>query len=298
MSFERWATFSVQDHLAKNAFVAEVLIYDKLVIPYPASFEDEEWRRWEQRGWNPEYLEKCFHKLGSLVEPVPWDEFHRQEFADRREAARQTGQDAYWTTKRFLQQKLENKQRRSEIPIRPVVAYTSQEEWEKEFKPQKQKPTSKSAIITPKSIQANVDRMAFLFRHEFLVPDSDSEPHIDVLRRAVELAEDPEYKEARGALYDWQEKLVSMGGTGEGAIVDMKKLLAKYDVSMKRAKWKRLRHYTCFFAALAVPFAKEAALIPAATALAAEAGVKIIEFISGNNEPAIPQSLGPAVGLQ
>jgi hypothetical protein len=32
---ELWGTFSVKDHLRERAFVAEVLLYDRLVIPRP-----------------------------------------------------------------------------------------------------------------------------------------------------------------------------------------------------------------------------------------------------------------------
>jgi hypothetical protein len=34
---EIWAAYSVTDHLAKKAFVADVMLYDRLVIPIPAA---------------------------------------------------------------------------------------------------------------------------------------------------------------------------------------------------------------------------------------------------------------------
>jgi hypothetical protein len=33
MTIELWGTFSVRDHLVDRAFVADVLLYDRLVIP-------------------------------------------------------------------------------------------------------------------------------------------------------------------------------------------------------------------------------------------------------------------------
>ena len=121
MSLERWATFSVNDHTAKKAFVSEVLLYDKLVIPYPPENDKAEWKRWARKGWNPAWLENCFEELGPLKEAIPWDEYRRQQFADRWKAARQVGQDAYYTTKMLLQQAMAAK---GGVRVRPVIPYT------------------------------------------------------------------------------------------------------------------------------------------------------------------------------
>lgn len=48
MPRELWGTFSVADHLRERAFVAEILLYDRLVIPVPP--DDEERGRWEDLG--------------------------------------------------------------------------------------------------------------------------------------------------------------------------------------------------------------------------------------------------------
>lgn len=49
MSRERWGTFSVKDHQRKRAFVAETLLYDRLIIPYPPN--PEERKRWSEQKW-------------------------------------------------------------------------------------------------------------------------------------------------------------------------------------------------------------------------------------------------------
>jgi hypothetical protein len=36
---ETWGTFSVTDHLGRRAFVADVILYDRLVIPVPDAEE-------------------------------------------------------------------------------------------------------------------------------------------------------------------------------------------------------------------------------------------------------------------
>ena len=51
MPDELWGTFSVRDHLRRRAFIADVLLYDRLVIPYPP--DDEQRREWRSEGVGP-----------------------------------------------------------------------------------------------------------------------------------------------------------------------------------------------------------------------------------------------------
>ena len=39
-----WAAYAVTDHLAKKAFVADVMLYDRLVIPVPAPDDHARWQ--------------------------------------------------------------------------------------------------------------------------------------------------------------------------------------------------------------------------------------------------------------
>ena len=73
---EVWGTFSVLDHLRTGAFVAEVLTYDRLVIPAPPEGDGAEYGRWRRKGWDPD-RHKAFRDLlgeaGLLLE-IPWDD--------------------------------------------------------------------------------------------------------------------------------------------------------------------------------------------------------------------------------
>ena len=42
MSRQHWGTFSVRDHLQPYAFITEVFLYDRLIIPHPADNEDQQ----------------------------------------------------------------------------------------------------------------------------------------------------------------------------------------------------------------------------------------------------------------
>jgi hypothetical protein len=63
MDWELWGTFSVGDHLRRRAFVADVLLYDRLVVPTPPASEPEEEKRWVDMGWEPEHQRKLLDLL-------------------------------------------------------------------------------------------------------------------------------------------------------------------------------------------------------------------------------------------
>lgn len=54
MAREVWGTFAVSDHCAARAFVADAMLYDRLVLPVPPANDKSEWERWTAKGWNPQ----------------------------------------------------------------------------------------------------------------------------------------------------------------------------------------------------------------------------------------------------
>ena len=90
MKTELWGTFSVRDHMRRRAFVADVLLYDRLMIPRPTTPEEEEpdpgemdqLTRWRQRRWQPERLRRLLDILGEedLAVELPWGKEVRQDW--------------------------------------------------------------------------------------------------------------------------------------------------------------------------------------------------------------------------
>jgi hypothetical protein len=75
MPDEVWGTFSIDDHRRPRAFVADVLLYDQLVVPYPAT--GEEGRIWE-KAWGID-LDRLERKLdildaAGMVQLAHWSE--------------------------------------------------------------------------------------------------------------------------------------------------------------------------------------------------------------------------------
>ena len=64
---ETWGTYSVRDHCRRRPFVADVLLYDRLVIPCPP--DEYEAERWESKDWQPERLKGCLQYSESLLFP-------------------------------------------------------------------------------------------------------------------------------------------------------------------------------------------------------------------------------------
>ena len=66
---EMWGTFSVDDHLRRRAFVAEMVLYDRLVVPVPPTDDGEELRAWRDRGWEPERAKETVDLLEGAIYP-------------------------------------------------------------------------------------------------------------------------------------------------------------------------------------------------------------------------------------
>lgn len=85
MRLQQWGTFSVRDHLKPRAFVAEVLLFDKLVIPRPATQKEmnaegrgepseDQVIRWRRNQWDPDHQRDLLDILGEegLAIELPW----------------------------------------------------------------------------------------------------------------------------------------------------------------------------------------------------------------------------------
>jgi hypothetical protein len=70
MSREVWGTCAVKDHLAHDAFIRQVLLFDRLAVPYPR--DEQERNRWQRPNpadtaetWDPDQLDELLKLLGT-----------------------------------------------------------------------------------------------------------------------------------------------------------------------------------------------------------------------------------------
>jgi hypothetical protein len=229
MARERWGSFSVADHLKPRAFVADVLLYDKLVIPYPPDGKERE--RWAKKKWDPAKLSKVLKLLDEyeLVEQIPWDGPKIDFFKSRAAMARQLDNEmALGMTRWLLADKFKPE---TDIPgPKPwiVPAYPSPLAFKKEVRIGKPKPYDHSDLCVALS-------------NRFLVPSGPDifDSKLELLRKAADIAKDSDFIANRKRFYDWQDRVAREGYSQDEAEQEMNRYLEKYKKLVKKA-WRQV----------------------------------------------------------
>ena len=241
---EMWGTYSVRDHMFERPFVADVVLYDKLVVPVPppreSSEHESEWRRWEREGWDPALQERLLAILGERVVAVPWDAELRANWSGdltkQREA--QPLANAFFGTGSTLLARLH---RIGQLPthagaINAVATYRRLADLEQAIGLKKLTGTTK--------LPAG-ESVAILGR-ELLVPNSQYyKSDTDLLKAALELSS--ETKNRRQAYWDWQQRIFSEEKVSTASIQKSVKDMADLLADERRAvRWGKARLTTIF----------------------------------------------------
>lgn len=193
MAKEHWGTFSVNDHCADRAFIADVMLYDHLVIPVPPAGKEQEW---VDNGWQPKKQEALLKILGKRAVRIEWNEEKRGLWKERFKAAKRVGRDteawAFQSTRTELTQNLPA----HVMGVEAVSAFQSIDELEQELG-MHPVPASQLTFLPPGAVTA-------IIAHEFLVPDEPGWSHEDLLREAINLSSDRQFRRKRGSLWRWQ----------------------------------------------------------------------------------------------
>jgi hypothetical protein len=257
---ELWATYSVKDHQQLRAFIADVLFYDRLVIPVPSRELNEtrelnevyksEWDRWEKKNWDPALQESLLEVLQfagkyPVVEKVLWDSKLQGEWKARMVAENQgepVRKDTFMETRSVL---IET------IPfytwgVAAIGAtYRSLMALENELGV---KDTSGHRTILPSGA------LAVVLGQEFLFVDDPNLSHKDMLKKAVELATDDEYRGVRASLTAWEQKFLKDDKTDaqsiHRAVEEMYELLEKRNAVVRNSKIQTAVSYVFRFGVL------------------------------------------------
>lgn len=232
MAKEVWGTFSVKDHLEPRAFVAEVLLYDRLVIPVPPYSESEQRGQWAGQGWRPDRLDKLLTILGDRARPVQWDAAWRQIWRDRHEGTRavadRTGETAFQMTRDVLLQGLPS----YVTGVQAVANYASLPDLSTDLG---LRPSSKADLHgTPGLFTA-------ILGHEFLYPEDPRRNHEDLLEQAVALSKDRAFVRKRAAFWRWQREFLNDKGIADGhaikaAVEEMRENLEEVRAALRKEK--------------------------------------------------------------
>jgi hypothetical protein len=270
----RWGVFAVKDHQGAATLIPEVLLYDRLIFPYPVG---EERARWAAEGRDPDNLDKRLDLLGDLAEPVPWSLAYRGEWRAARDAIREDVADmereerenlGYMLTRRVLAQGV----RRSVSSLVDVVAaYPSRAALEADHFLGKAEDAAAACVA---------------LKYEFLTPASERDPE-GVLRDAVALAKDATFRERRQEFYHWQGEYLA-GTTGlspEQAVEAMHEMAQKYSDAVKSAHTKFVKK-TAFVVASAA-LSVTGALISMNPLPLVGTALSLVQFLTLDRKPTI-----------
>jgi len=285
---ELWATFSVMDHVRPGAFVAEVLLYDRLLLPVPPRASDlptdpearatseKEWKRWKDTKWDPARQGQLLGILGDLAEPIPWTADRQAEW--RQEMASQFDQAArngYFLTGTVLE-KFAPAMAQTVVAVSP---YRSLKQLANEQGIRRRTPHE---AIPRSAVMAVVGQ-------ELLVPPDPDRDDFQALADAVEVAHRADYRARRAALWRWQQRFVRGDQTDarsvRAAVQEMQQLVADLRRATGRERRWKLARKVFFFLRLGGSLAPGAAAVGAK---GAEVVASIGDFVTIGQAPAAP----------
>jgi hypothetical protein len=248
MPFQTWGTFSVTDHLGPRAFVADVVLYDRLVIPVP---DAEERKRWAGLSRRPDVLDRKLDILeeladrpeDSLVQRLNWTPNFRSYLDnaypdERSEARRRTTTYDVWAD--ALDRGLLAAAMRSGAlgPVSTpeiVPAYTSYSALDSEFK---------LRTVSAEQVARPDDRLVGVIGWEFLVPEDSALDDDSLLKQAVRLVQDEGFRAAREAFHEFRREATRLNANPEQFLRELESKLSDYQKATARAGSERIRTTT------------------------------------------------------
>jgi len=289
---ELWATFSVKDHCRRGAFIAEALLYDKLLIPVVPKHEDgiskeeadREWQRWKTNKWSPTRQTEILRILKDRAEPIAWTAARQAEWrAAMRKSFADARRDGYFQTGSVLQ-RFAPAMARTVVAVSPVYSLAELKTVSHVQRVKKRKAVSANALLA-------------VLGQELLVPSLRDGGYVKALETAVSIAGKDEYRGCRQALHEWHQKFVTSDSMTDAdsikeAVEEMKRLVNKLNTATKQQKkWRSLKQVFSFFTT-AFKFATPVAPIAASTGSAfASLGTFAVEQIA-------LETIGNDVGMQ
>jgi hypothetical protein len=220
MSIERWGAFSVVDHMDARKLAADVLLYDRLVLPKPPDWDRE---RWVKRKWEPEGLDRRLAQLGDAAIPATWDLDRQKQWQEKFRALREDARDmnaALHMTRRVLAEHGRDYRAPGVAAVEVIAAYQSEADF--------------SELDASGSLGAAGSELDFLIAQRLAVPEDD-DPE-DALKRALELRGDNTFIRRRRRFHHWQRQILSTGILPEDAARELVQLVSEYNDAVRKAK--------------------------------------------------------------
>lgn len=272
MWFERWGALSVADHVDTHALVANVLLYDRLIVPTIAEQDNRAERAyWAEQNWNPDLQAKRVAQLGDLAIPRPWDAERRAKFTSQmRELTahplRPVMVDAQGMTRRILAHEHVVERPAGVTHVQVIAAYNTADGLLRDFRVE--------------SRADHLETQAFLLSRRLAVPAID-DPE-DSLKVAIDLSRDDEFREHRAALFDWQERMVAQGIPPHEVVEALAVMTEKYNAKVRQASRKVLLKLAFTFFGVGAAFATGEVV-----GAGVGAALALVQFLTLESTPAV-----------
>ncbi len=286
MSFERWGSLSVVDHVDTEALIANVLLYDRLVIPVCTEQADRDERAyWVAHGWDPDLQLERLKQLGDRAVPRPWDDGRRTLFRTRMDELTAERFDArHIDDKQITRMILAKEQVVERIPgvneVSVIAAYNSEAGLRGDFE-----------VADEPDTESRADKLAaqaYLLTRRLALPAAAANG--DLLNAAAGLSRDKGFREKRTALFDWQETAVARKWGPEAAVAEIAAMTERYNEAVASALGKVRWRFAFTVCGVVLGFAGGGVGVAAASA-----ALSLIQFKLLDGKPAIePGSAAPA----
>jgi hypothetical protein len=255
-----------------RALVANVLLYDRLVVPVMTEQPDRDERAyWISKGWDPDLQLRRLETLEDLAVRRPWSAAHRKLFSDRARALAAEQYDARIFDDKQLTRMILAQEQVVEKPqgihdVTVVAAYNSTTALEHDF-PLADAPDHLSA-------------QGYLLSRRLAIPDlKDPE---DSLRQAINVSRDPDFRANRSDLFDWQELAVARQWSPQDTVERISEMTRRYNDKVREAvtkvRWRLA--FTVF--GIGIGFATGGPV-----GAAAGAALSLVQFVTLDRKPTI-----------
>lgn len=220
MSIERWGAFSVVDHSDTRKLAADVLLYDRLVLPTPPHWDRE---RWVKNEWDPEGLERRIAQLGDAAIAATWDLDRQKQWQEKFRALREDAQDmnaALHMTRRVLAEHGRDYRPPGVGAVEVIAAYQSEVDFNE---------------LDPRGSLASAGSdLDFLIARRLAVPENEDPEH--ALARSLELRGDSTFIKRRRRFHEWERKILSIGILPADAAEELVQLVSEYNDAVRKSK--------------------------------------------------------------
>jgi CHAT domain len=245
MTIQIWGTFSVRDHLVPRAFITDVLLYDRLVIPtLPEGALEDEW----PAAWNLAKQRALLRELGDLAIQIPWDMQLRRawqqrvdnEFAlDRGAASTDAVAMAVMDAGFFRDPQYYD---RGDRIVRALLQEKMQAAWPRDVMEAVSAYPSFDAFAGEPNIDIRRLPPTVVFGWKFFFPGSEGlreEEDRRLLEQAIKLANDTDFIRMRANFHRWWRSVAESGMSAAAVRDDMEKRIAAYQKPIQGQGWKR-----------------------------------------------------------